>query len=59
MHSNAAAAFRACLLALGAFAGLGESALSQTALSPEETYKLARDAYLFAYPTLSMDVTMR
>ncbi len=32
---------------------------SAPALSPEETYALARDAYLFAYPIVSMDVTMR
>lgn len=28
-------------------------------LSPEETYTLARDAYIYAYPIVSMDITMR
>ncbi|QGN00061.1 DUF1254 domain-containing protein [Methylocystis parvus] len=59
MISSAAAAIRRYSLALGAFIGLGATAVAQTALSPEETYALARDAYLFAYPIVSMDVTMR
>ncbi|BCP55598.1 membrane protein [Kaistia sp. 32K] len=32
---------------------------AQPTLSPDETYALARDAYLYAYPIVSMDVTMR
>lgn len=31
----------------------------QSSLTPEETYALARDAYFFAYPIVSMDITMR
>jgi hypothetical protein len=35
------------------------SALAQQALSPEQVRALARDAYLFAYPIVTMDLTMR
>jgi hypothetical protein len=59
MISSATAAIRRYSLALGAFIGLGATAVAQTALSPDETYALVRDAYLFAYPIVSMDVTMR
>jgi hypothetical protein len=32
---------------------------TQSSLTPEETYAIARDAYLYAYPIVSMDITMR
>jgi hypothetical protein len=41
---------------------VGSAALAQPShrsLSPEETYAIAREAYLYAYPIVSMDVTMR
>jgi hypothetical protein len=59
MISKAALAIKAYLLALGVMVGLGATAMAQPSLSPEQTYELARDAYLFAYPIVSMDVTMR
>ncbi|MCX5581665.1 DUF1254 domain-containing protein [Kaistia terrae] len=46
-------------LGLALAAGVGGPARAQTALPPEATYALARDAYLYAYPIVSMDVTMR
>ena len=53
---------RKALLVLGAFVGLQRVADAQTAqnaLTSEETYAIARDAYLYAFPIVSMDVTMR
>ena len=41
---------------------LGSAADAQTAQSkhsPDEMYALAREVYLYAYPIVSMDVTMR
>lgn len=35
------------------------AARAQQALSAEQAYTLARDAYLYAYPIVSMDTTMR
>jgi hypothetical protein len=49
-------------LCLMVFIGPCEIATAQTTkavLSPEATYALARDAYLYAYPIVSMDITMR
>lgn len=51
-------------IALGATLGLtlptGAAAqASPSALTPEETFALAKDACLYAYPLVSMDVTMR
>lgn len=50
------------LLGIALASALGAAAFAQTAsskLSPDETYALARDAYLYAYPIVSMDYTMR
>lgn len=58
----ASRAFRKVLFAFLLFIGVeGAVAAEPTAhgLSPEQTYELAREAYLFAYPIVSMDVTMR
>lgn len=35
------------------------SVLAQQALSPEQVRALARDAYVYAYPIVTMDLTMR
>lgn len=53
--------FRNALLGFGLYLGLVGAAAAETtrALSPEETYALARDAYLYAYPIVSMDATLR
>jgi hypothetical protein len=59
MIFNVAAAIKKYFLALGAFVGFSALAGAEPSLSPEQTYDLARDAYLFAYPIVSMDVTMR
>lgn len=40
-------------------AWLGGTASAQPGAADDETYALARDAYLYAYPIVSMDVTMR
>lgn len=60
------AAFRStarhAAIALGALLILWGSASAQTtrtALTAEETYAIARDAYLYAYPVVSMETTMR
>ena len=40
----------------------GSQSITQTthrSLKPEEVYAIARDAYLYAYPIVSMDATMR
>jgi hypothetical protein len=53
---------RKALLAFWVFASLQGIASAQTvqpALTPEEAYAIAREAYLYAYPIVSMDVTMR
>lgn len=50
------------LLVFGLCVGLQGIAGAQTAevaLTPEETYAIARETYLYAYPIVSMDVTMR
>lgn len=56
-------ALRGALVALCAGVVLPMSAQAQNsqrpALTAEETYALARDAYLYAYPIVSFDVTMR
>lgn len=35
-----------------------QTAQSQSALKPDQLYSIARDAYLFAYPLVTMDATM-
>jgi len=55
-------AFNRALFVFLLFFGVEGAVATETtlrALSPDETYALARDAYLFAYPIVSMDVTMR
>ncbi len=50
------------LIAFGILASLqgGASAqISPPSLTADETYAIAREAYLYAYPIVSMDVTMR
>lgn len=51
------------LITLGLFVGFAEIAEAQNPrlASPmaEQTYAIAREAYLYAYPIVSMDVTMR
>lgn len=47
------------LLVFGVFLGLQGVSKAQPAVTPEETYAIAREAYLYAYPIVSMDVTMR
>ncbi|MBS1213229.1 MAG: hypothetical protein H6R26_1846, partial [Proteobacteria bacterium] len=59
MGSTARTTFRNALLALGLSVGFNGIAAAQPALSAEETYALARDAYLYAYPIVSMDATLR
>lgn len=50
--------FKSAVFGLALASAVG-GAHAQPALSPDETYALARDAYLYAYPIVSMDVTMR
>jgi hypothetical protein len=38
--------------------GVAHPKTMQSGLTPEQTYALARDAYLYAYPIVSMDITM-
>jgi hypothetical protein len=42
-----------------ALPGAASAQTMRSSLTPEETYAIARDAYLYAYPIVSMDVTMR
>ena len=49
-------------LVLGALVGVHgvtEAQTTQSKLKPDEIYAIAREAYLYAYPIVSMDVTMR
>jgi hypothetical protein len=41
-----------------AFNATARAKTGPAALTPEQTYALARDAYLYAYPLVSMDITM-
>src|SRR5215471_9730468 len=52
---------KAALASVLAFAlnGMAHAQTAQSRLAPEETYAVAREAYLFAYPIVSMDFTMR
>lgn len=50
---------RKALLVLGVCVGLQGTAAAQPTLTPEETHAIAREAYLYSYPIVSMDVTMR
>lgn len=51
---------RKALLVFGFCIGLqGIAGAQSVAPTPEETYAIAREAYLYAYPIVSMDVTMR
>ncbi len=62
MISTVKNALRKGLLGFGIFAGLNGIAAAQTVppkLTSEETYAIAREAYLYAYPIVSMDATMR
>ena len=58
---NRAIRFRIVRTSLGALFALGVAGTSsaETMLTPEQTYTLAREAYLYAYPIVSMDTTMR
>lgn len=61
-HSIMKTACRSTLIAFGLLAGLrGAEAQNpqSSSLTAEQTYALAREAYLYAYPIVSMDVTMR
>jgi hypothetical protein len=51
--------FAKLLLGLALCTGLDEVAAGPVTLSPEEIYALARDAYLYAYPIVTMEATMR
>ncbi|MGR9085931.1 MAG: DUF1254 domain-containing protein [Gammaproteobacteria bacterium] len=54
--------FRKALLGYGLFIALGGATAApatQPTLSADETYALAKDAYLYAYPLVLMDITMR
>jgi hypothetical protein len=54
--------FRRVFLGFGLFIALSEITMAQAepfAISADETYALARDAYLYAYPLVLMDITMR
>jgi len=42
-----------------AFNAMARAKTGPAALTPDLTYTLARDAYLYAYPLVSMDITMR
>lgn len=62
MISIAKTVFRRAAPGVALFVGLTGVAATETvlrALSPEETYALARETYLYAYPIVSMDVTYR
>lgn len=62
MISITKTAFWRVLPSLALFIGLSGTVAAEAtprALSPEETYALAREAYLYAYPIISMDVTFR
>jgi hypothetical protein len=53
------AALRNALLGFVFTIALNVGAQSETALTPSAAYALARDAYLYTYPIVSMDITMR
>ncbi|MGY4572733.1 DUF1254 domain-containing protein [Bradyrhizobium sp. USDA 3256] len=49
-------AFALIVLGLGSMPGLPASAQS---ISDQQAYEIARDAYVFAYPIVTMDISMR
>jgi len=62
MRQNNGAGLAKAALGMALALALDGAAHAQTApprLTPEETYALARDAYLYAYPIVSIDTTMR
>jgi hypothetical protein len=59
MRTTFTGIFRRTMLGMALSLSLHGMAAAQPTLTPDVAYEIAREAYLYAYPIVSMDLTMR